>query len=87
MSDLKRQRREDRELGSFRNTVVGLFVASLIGCLGPLVLIISLVYLLPKREKLRQAGPQYMVMGYAAMGVSLLWSLGLLAFGLIEMAS
>ena len=84
MSDLKRQRRDDRELDTFRKVVIGLFVASLVGCIAPLVLLVALLYLLPKRDKLRQAGPQYMVMGSAAMVVSLLFSLALLAFGLIE---
>ncbi len=86
MSDLKRQRREERELGSFRGMVVGLFIASLIGCIAPLVLLISLGFLLPKREKLRTAGPQYMVMGYAALIISSLWSLGLLFLLLMELA-
>ena len=87
MSDLKRQKRESRELGTFQSLVVGLFVASLIGCIGPLVLLVALIYLVPRRDKLRQAGPQYMVMGYAALIISGLWSLGLLAFGFIELAS
>lgn len=85
LSDLKREQRESRELESFRKTVVGLFIASLVGCIAPLILLISLIYLLPKRNKLQQAGPQYMVMGYASLIISSVWSLGILAFGLIEM--
>ena len=87
MSDLKRQRRDERELGSFRNVVVGLFIASLVGCIAPLVLLILLIYLVPRRDKLRMAGPQYMVMGYSAIGISLLWSLGIVVLGLWEIGS
>ena len=85
MSDLKRQRRENREIGSFQNIVIWLFVASLVGCIAPLVLPTALIYLLPKRDKLRRAGPQYMVMGYAALVISALWSLGILAVGLFQL--
>ncbi|MEZ6058578.1 MAG: RING finger protein [Planctomycetaceae bacterium] len=86
-SDLKREKQLSKELHGLQKTVIALFIASLFGCIAPLVLLSSLVYLLPKQEKLQQAGPQYMVMGYSSMAISGLWTLGLLLFGLIEIYS
>lgn len=87
MSDLKRQRKSEDELAAIRTMSIGLFVASLIGCVAPLVAIVSLTYIIPKREKLRQAGPLYMVMGYAAIVVSSLFTVALLVFGAIELSN
>jgi hypothetical protein len=49
------------------------------------MMIISLVYLLPKREELQKAGPQYVVMGYAGMFLSCFFTLLLALFVVYQM--
>jgi predicted RNA-binding Zn-ribbon protein involved in translation (DUF1610 family) len=57
VGDLRRQARVSEEVESFRKSIVALFVVSLIGCAAPLMAIISLVVILPKRELLKKCGP------------------------------
>ncbi len=72
-------------LQSTRATVSILFATSvLVGCLAPLLAIISLSYVLPRRQALAKAGPTYLVMGYSAIGISVLYSVLLLLFFLFS---
>lgn len=80
VGDLRRQARVSDEVESFRKSIVALFVVSLIGCAAPLMAIISLVVILPKRELLRKCGPLYAVMGYTALVLSCLYSLLIVLF-------
>lgn len=86
LSELKEKRRQDDRLKSIRQSTIALFVVSLVGCTGPLILIISLSYLLPKRAELRLAGPQYLIMGYASMILSGLFTLLLIVFFLYQIS-
>lgn len=73
--DLRRQAKVSKEVDSFRNSIIALFVVSLIGCAAPLTAILGLVVILPKRQLLSKCGPLYAVMGYTAIALSCLYSL------------
>lgn len=67
---------------SMRTGVVALFAFSVIGLLAPLMAIISLVWVLPKRKELLKAGPVYLVLGYTSVALSVLYSILMLAFAM-----
>jgi hypothetical protein len=81
LNDLRGQAVKEEQLQSTRITVTVLFAFSvLMGCLAPLMAIISLCYVVPKRRTLAKAGPTYLVMGYSSIGISSLYSILLLLF-------
>lgn len=67
---------------SMRSSAVTLFVCSIIGVLAPLMAIIALAWVLPKRKELARAGPVYLILGYCSLGLSVLYSLLMLFFAL-----
>jgi hypothetical protein len=78
--DLHSRIERDAAFKSMRQSVVTLFVCSLIGVLAPLMALIGLVWVIPKRKRLAQAGPMYLILGYSSLGLSLLYSLLMLFF-------
>jgi hypothetical protein len=82
LHDIHRKSHKDDSLQGLRTTVVVIFVLSVIGCLAPLMAIVGLAVLLPKRRDLAKAGPVYLVLGYSAMGLSVLYSILMLLFAL-----
>jgi hypothetical protein len=83
-ADLRRHAIASEELKSFKTGVAVLFGVTLIaGCLAPLMLIISLVYLLPRREKLAKCGPLFTILGWTTIGLSVAYSLLMLMFFLL----
>ena len=78
--DLHDRIRRDASTKSLRSSAVTLFVCSLIGVLAPLMMIIGLCWVLPKRKQLAQAGPVYLILGYSSLGLSILYSLLMLMF-------
>ena len=66
---------------SMRSSAVTLFVCSIIGVL-PLMAIIALAWVLPKRKELARAGPVYLILGYCSLGLSVLYSLLMLFFAM-----
>lgn len=83
-ADLKRRARTDTTVKSHRQSVVTLFVCSLIGCFAPVVLIFALAWFLPKRQVLAKAGPFYVALGWAALAVSTLYCILIVVFVAIE---
>lgn len=81
---LRKDKRRESAKG-LRNTVVALFVVSLIGCLAPITAIVSLCVILPKRKELAKEGPIFMVLGYSAMGLSIVYSILMVLFFLGQM--
>lgn len=73
--DLARRSRRSADAAGLRKTAAVLFGMSLLGFLAPLTLLLSGILLLPKREELVAAGPLYAVLGFAAFGISILYSL------------
>lgn len=78
--DLRRQARRDDELKNIRNSTVAVFVVSLFGCPAPLTLILSLVAILPKRDKIQKCGPQFLVMAYAGLVLSVIYTVLMVFF-------
>lgn len=80
VKDLGRRAQKQENLQSLRSSVTGLFICSLIGCLAPLVLLIALVWFLPKRQAVARAGPLYTVLGYCAILVTAIYNLLIVCF-------
>jgi hypothetical protein len=80
LKDLRGRVVKEERLQATRTTVITLFVLSLLGCMAPILAIAAPCYVLPKRATLAKAGPTYLVMGYSAIGISLLYSILLLLF-------
>ena len=86
-ADLRKQARRLEKVQSFKIIVIALFVISLPGCLAPIMAIVDAVVLLPQRDTLRRCGPAFMVMGYTALGLSVIYTILLGLFMLSEMMS
>jgi hypothetical protein len=78
--DLHDQAERAASLRQVRASVTTLFVFSLIGCLAPLIVLISLAWVLPNRRELARAGPFYVVLGYSAIVVSVIYSVLIVLF-------
>jgi len=66
---------------SLQNSTMALFAATaILGPLAPLMLIVNLVWVLAKRRQLQSAGQFYLILGYSAIGVAVLYSLLMLLF-------
>lgn len=82
VKDLRRKIRKEDSLDALQKTTVVLFVLSIIGCLAPLIALVSGVYLWPKRRELARTGPLYLVMGYSSILLSVIYSCLMLVFAL-----
>ena len=80
--DLRRQAHVAESMNKLQQSLIAVFVVSLVGCLAPLMLIISLVVVIPNRDKLAKNGPIYAVMGWASVILSTIYTL-LIAFFLL----
>ena len=83
-ADLRRKIRRGEESAMLNKGVVALFAFSLIGCLAPIMLVVSLIVILPRREQLKKKGPFFLVLGYSALGLSALYSFLMLVFGIMH---
>ena len=79
--DRKERTKEVSKL--LRSATVVLFVLSIfVPCLAPLIVIVTLIFVIPKRRELAKAGLFYKVLGHSALIISLLYSM-LLLLGVI----
>jgi len=85
LGDVRRQARRDDDLKSIRNSTVAMFAVSLFGCLAPLTLLLSLIAILPKRDKIEKCGPQFLVMAYAGLVLSVIYTVLIVFFVASEM--
>lgn len=74
VQDLRRASKQDVVLKKVRQTTVTVFVMSLIGLLAPLVLVIAGVRLSNHKDDIRKTGPQFLVLAYASIALSLLYT-------------
>ncbi|WP_166820643.1 RING finger protein [Thalassoroseus pseudoceratinae] len=74
--------RTETRASALRTVTVVLFVLSLIGVLAPLLLPLCAVIFGPQRKALQAAGPLYVVLAYATVGLSFVYSLLILMFWL-----
>ncbi len=84
MKDLKKQAKTQIDVEKTQQSIVALFVVSLIGCLAPLVAIVGLCYVLPRRKILAKCGPLYGIMAWVAIILSCVYSVLILFFILLE---
>ena len=80
--DLKKRVAREEASKSMRTGVIALFIFSMVGVLAPLMLLITLIWVLSNREKLRQAGPLLLMLGYASIALSGVFSVMMLFFAL-----
>ncbi|QDT87297.1 RING finger protein [Gimesia chilikensis] len=84
LNDLKDQYDRSDETRTMRNCIIGLFAFSMVGILAPLALIISLIYILPKRDQLKQVGPVITVLAWVSIGLNVFYSFLLFIFMMFE---
>jgi hypothetical protein len=82
LRDVLRMDTRREEAKGFRKTIVILFILSLIGCIAPIMAIVDLCVILPKRKGLAKEGPLYLVLGYAAIVISVIYSILMFFFGI-----
>lgn len=80
VQDLRQQAQQEEELETTRKTVVGLFVASIIGCLAPLIAIVALIYVLPRQQQLAKCGPLFVIMAWTAVVLSCIYTVLIVLF-------
>jgi uncharacterized membrane protein len=78
--EFKLRAEQTRQLQGFRVGVAVMFGLSIIGLLAPIMLVVSLVFVFVKRGRMKAAGPLFLALGYASVGVSALYSLLMLVF-------
>lgn len=84
MRDLHRKDRKASEQKQLGNTVIALFAISLlVGCAAPIMTPINLIYILPRRKQLAEAGPFYLILGYSAIALAILYSTMMVVFLLL----
>ncbi len=82
--DLRRQGKLSDELESMKQWVTGIFICSLLGLCAPLMLLIALGYILPRRDKLKRCGPLFSIMGWTAIVLSAIYSALMLLFVVVS---
>jgi hypothetical protein len=79
-ADLRVQAKQGEQLKVVRQSVVALFVASLLGCTGPIVAVIAAVYVPTHRQQLAKCGPLYKIMGWTALAISCFFTVMMVLF-------
>lgn len=85
VADLRHQAVAQERTEASKKWVVALFVVSIIGVLSPLMLIVSLFFVLGQRDQLAKCGPLFVIMGWAAVALSAVYSLLILLFFLTSL--
>lgn len=80
VKDLRRESDQSAKMDNLQKSLIAISIVSLFGCLAPLMLIISLVLVIPNRDRLMKSGPIYAVMGWASIGLSGLYTLLIILF-------
>ncbi len=80
MKDLRIQAKTGDELEKVQKNVVTLFVLSLIGCLAPLLTLVGLIYVLPRRKILAKSSPLYRIMAFVSIALSCLYTVLIVLF-------
>lgn len=84
VADLRKQAQVSDESDKLKTWVVTLFVLSLLGCLAPLVMAVSMAYLYPKRAKLSRCGPLFVIMGWTSVILSTVYTVLMLLFFMFQ---
>jgi hypothetical protein len=84
LKDLHKRVVKEERLQSTRSTVTTLFVLSVLGCPAPIMALVAPIYVLTRRATIARAGPVYLVMGYSAIAISVLYSILIAGFVLFS---
>ena len=76
--DLRSKADREASTKTLRTGTIVLFIFSVIGILAPLMLPVSLIYVLANRKNLARAGPVILVLGYASIALSAVFCLMML---------
>ncbi len=82
--DLRRLAKKTESLQQLKMIVAVLFTVSLIGIFAPIAGLVGAAIILPKRAELQKAGPLFVVLAYASLGLSALYSLLMVLFAVSE---
>jgi hypothetical protein len=81
LRDLHKKSERTNKSKSLRNAVVALFAVSVaLGILAPLMVVVNLCVILPRRGEIAKIGPVYLVLGYSAIIISVLYSMLMVIF-------
>jgi hypothetical protein len=81
LRDIHRREKKKETQKGWQTTVIVLFgMTLLLGCLAPVMAIVNCAVLLPKRREVAEAGPAYLVLAYAAIVVSVIYSILIVLF-------
>ena len=78
--DIQQRRARELESKSIRTAVIVVFIFSMIGLLAPLMVIITGIWVHLKKARIKEAGPVYLVLGYASFLMSVVYSALMLIF-------
>jgi len=84
VADLRHQARAGDQIQQVKQWAVAIFVLSILGFLAPIMLVAALVFLRAKNKQLAKSGPLFVIMGWAAVVLSGVYSLLMLVFLLAE---
>ena len=74
LQDVRNKIHKGEALKGLRVAVIVLFVLSLIGCLAPLLVVVSPCIVLPKHKEIAKEGPLLLVLAYSSIAISLVYS-------------
>lgn len=74
LADLKRRDRKSEALNGKKNTVIALFVLTLLGCTAPIMCVVNPIWMYANRKDVKACGPVYLILGYSATALSVLYS-------------
>ena len=84
VADLRRQAKSSEKLEKTRQSVIALFIVSLLGCAAPVTLIVALFYVIPRRAEIAKSGPLFVIMGWTSLALSALFCLLMLGLFISE---
>jgi uncharacterized membrane protein len=80
VADLRKHAMAEERTAATRRNAVIVLVASILGVIAPLMLVISLVFACRKRSQLAKSGPLFVIMVWASVVLSALYSLLMVTF-------
>lgn len=82
--DLRKQAKTKTDVEKTQQSIVTLFVVSLLGCTAPLVFPIGLIYVLPRRKIVAKCNPLYAIMAWVSIFLSGFFCLLIFFFMVLE---
>lgn len=80
LGELKNQYDRGDVLETMRKSIIGLFIFSMIGILAPIVLVVSLIYVLPQKKQISKTGPIFTILAWVSVGLNIFYTLLIILF-------